>query len=95
MTAGEDAVRLRDGYQTTTINKKRKDSFFESCARFKVSTMPTQLADRGGTLRRKLLFLHRWLGIILGIYFLMLGVTGSLLVFARRKVMLRTVCKSS
>ena len=83
MTAGEDAVRLRDGYQTTTINKKRKDSFFESCACFKVSTMPTQLADRGGTLRRKLLFLHRWLGIILGIYFLMLGVTGSLLVFAR------------
>ena len=45
--------------------------------------MPTQLTDRRGTLRRKLLFLHRWLGIILGIYFLMLGVTGSLLVFAR------------
>ncbi len=45
--------------------------------------MPTQLTDRGGTLRRKLLFLHRWLGLILGIYFVMLGVTGSLLVFAR------------
>ncbi len=37
----------------------------------------------GGTLRRRLLFVHRWLGIILGVYFVMLGITGSLLVFAR------------
>ena len=38
---------------------------------------------RGGTLRRRMLFVHRWLGIILGVYFVMLGITGSLLVFAR------------
>lgn len=38
---------------------------------------------RSGTLRRRLLYAHRWLGIILGVYFVMLGITGSLLVFAR------------
>ena len=38
---------------------------------------------RGGVMRRRLLFVHRWLGILLGVYFVMLGITGSLLVFAR------------
>ena len=34
-------------------------------------------------MRRRLLWVHRWLGILLGVYFVMLGITGSLLVFAR------------
>ena len=38
---------------------------------------------RGGVMRRRLLSVHRWLGILLGVYFVMLGITGSLLVFAR------------
>ena len=38
---------------------------------------------QNGTWRRRWLFLHRWLGIVIGLYFVMLGVTGSLLVFGR------------
>lgn len=33
--------------------------------------------------RHRLLFLHRWLGIVVGTYFVIIGVTGSLLVFGR------------
>ena len=38
---------------------------------------------QNGIGRRRWLFLHRWLGIVLGAYFLIIGVTGSLLVFGR------------
>lgn len=36
-----------------------------------------------GHWRRRLLFLHRWLGIVIGAYFVVIGLTGSLLVFGR------------
>ena len=45
--------------------------------------MTKSVRARGGVMRRRLLFVHRWLGILLGVYFVMLGITGSLLVFAR------------
>lgn len=38
---------------------------------------------RRGAWRQRLLFCHRWLGIVIGVYFVLLGVTGSLLVFGR------------
>ena len=45
--------------------------------------MQILVTKRKGEWRRRLLFLHRWLGLGLGIYFVMLGITGSLLVFGR------------
>ena len=39
--------------------------------------------EKRGAARRRLLFLHRWLGIVIGAYFVVIGVTGSLLVFGR------------
>ena len=39
--------------------------------------------SRRGLWRQRLLFIHRWLGIVIGVYFVIIGVTGSLLVFGR------------
>lgn len=43
----------------------------------------TSAPERRGLLKKRLLFAHRWLGIVVGLYFVVLGVTGSLLVFGR------------
>lgn len=39
--------------------------------------------ERRATVRQKLLVVHRWLGIVVGLYFVVIGLTGSLLVFGR------------
>ncbi|MGE3840952.1 MAG: PepSY-associated TM helix domain-containing protein [Vicinamibacterales bacterium] len=43
----------------------------------------TPLPPPRGQFRRRMLFLHRWLGIVVGLYFAVLGITGSILVFGR------------
>src|SRR5687767_15455847 len=47
------------------------------------SKMTTASDPRRGVWRQRLLFAHRWLGIVIGVYFVIIGLTGSLLVFGR------------
>lgn len=43
----------------------------------------TSATKRGSPWKRRALVAHRWLGIVVGLYFVVLGITGSLLVFGR------------
>lgn len=45
--------------------------------------MQKVIIPRRDVWRHRILFLHRWLGIVIGVYFVIIGVTGSLLVFGR------------